>query len=325
MNNINNIWLNKGFVDEQIDSNLNLIDEILKLKKQKNACLMVHYYQNSEIQDIADIIGDSLALAQKAKNIESDIILLSGVYFMGETVKILNPSKKVLVPDLNANCSLADSCKPSDFVAFKQQNKECKVISYVNTSAEIKALSDIVVTSTNAVKVVNSFPKDQPLIFGPDKNLGSYINNITGRNMKLWNGACHVHERFSFEEIKKLKELHPDYQIICHPECKKSIVEISDFVGSTAALLTYISSSNCNNFIVVTESGIIHQMKLKFPNKNFISAPSSAIGCNVCEYMRLNTLQKIYLTLKYEWPEVLVNENLINKARIPIENMLNIK
>lgn len=325
MNNINKDWLIKGFVDEPIDKNIDLIDAIKKIKSEKNVCLMVHYYQDPEIQDIADIIGDSLALAQKASNVDANIILLAGVYFMGETVKILNPNKKVLITDLNSGCSLADSCKPNDFKQFISQHPDHKVISYVNTSAEIKALSDIVVTSTNALKIVESFPKNQKLIFGPDKNLGSYINKLTGRNMLLWDGSCHVHQRFSIRKSLELKQ-SSNYQLICHPECSPSLVEISDYVGSTAALLKYVGQSSCKNFIVATEIGILHQMQKNFPNKIFISAPvdDDNIVCNKCEYMRLTSLQKIYLTLKFEWPEILVSNELAISARRSIDNMLNI-
>lgn len=324
MNNINNSWLKAGYVDEPIPEGLNLVEEINRLKKEKNAVLMVHYYQTGEIQDIADIIGDSLALAQKAVGIDADIILLAGVHFMGETVKILNPNKKVLVPDLNAGCSLADSCPADKFAQFIKDHPGYKVVSYVNTSAEVKALTDVVVTSTNALKVVESFPKDENIIFGPDRNLGSYINAQTGRNMTLWDGACHVHEKFSLEKIIELKNEHPDAELICHPECKKQIVIASDFVGSTAALLSYVGKSPKNKFIVATESGILHQMQKTYPDKTFIAAPpmDSTCGCNNCEYMKLNTLQKIYLTLKYEWPEVTVPQDVALKAKRPIDAML---
>src|SRR5574344_1616207 len=326
MNNINNTWLNKGYVDIDLDSNLNLKEEILKLKKEKNATLMVHYYQNNEIQDIADIIGDSLALAQKAVNINSDIILLAGVHFMGETVKLLNPNKKVLIPDLNAGCSLAESCNAKDFEKFIANNPNSTVISYVNTSAEVKALTDVVVTSSNARQIVDSFPKDEKIIFGPDRNLGNYINGITGRNMVLWDGACHVHEKFSLEKILDLKKQYSDALVICHPECKKTIVTISDFVGSTTALLSFVGKSDAKVFIVATESGILHQMQLSYPAKTFIPAPpnDSNCACNECEYMKLNTLAKIYLTLKYEWPEVKIDPSIAERAKLPISRMLDI-
>jgi len=324
MNYINNKWLECGYVNEDIPEDLDLVDEIKKLKLEKNATLMVHYYQTGDIQDIADIIGDSLALAQKAVGINSDIIMLAGVHFMGETVKILNPDKKVLIPDMNAGCSLADSCNAKDFEKFVKEHPDHKVISYVNTSAEVKALTDVVVTSTNALKVVESFPKDEKIIFGPDRNLGSYINAQTGRNMLLWDGACHVHEKFSLEKILELKKQNPNSELICHPECKKTIVLASDYVGSTAALLSYVGKSNKKSFIVATESGILHQMQKLYPEKQFIPAPpiDSTCGCNNCEYMKLNTLQKIYLTLKYEWPEVSVDAEIAKKARRSIDAML---
>lgn len=324
MNNINNSWSKAGFVDEEIPQGINLIQEINRLKKEKNAILMAHYYQTGEIQDIADIIGDSLALAQKAVGVNADIILLAGVHFMGETVKILNPDKKVLVPDLNAGCSLADSCPADKFSQFIQEHPGYKVVSYVNTSAEVKALTDVVVTSTNALKVVESFDKDEKIIFGPDRNLGSYINAQTGRNMLLWDGACHVHEKFSLEKILELKNEHKDALLICHPECKKPIVLASDFVGSTAALLSFVGKSDNKVFIVATESGILHQMQKDYPDKTFIPAPpiDSSCGCNNCEFMKLNTLQKIYLTLKYEWPEVTVPQDIALKAKRPIDAML---
>ncbi len=317
-----------GYVQADIEPNINLIDEINRLKKEKNAVIMAHYYQKGEIQDIADVIGDSLALAQKAVGINADIILLAGVHFMGETVKILNMDKKVLVPDLNAGCSLADSCKAADLKKFIEDHPDHIVVSYVNTTAEVKALTDVVVTSSNALKVVNSFPEDKKIIFGPDRNLGSYINAETGRNMLLWNGACHVHERFSLEHIMELKKANPTAEIICHPECKRPIVLASDFVGSTAALLSYISKSNADSFIVATEEGILHQMKNSFPDKTFIPAPpeteTGMCGCNNCEYMKLNTLEKVYLTLKYELPEITLDPDLAAKALKPIDAMLDL-
>lgn len=321
---VNKTWQEKGYIDEPIPDGIDLVAEIESLKKQKNAVLMAHYYQTGDIQDIADIIGDSLALSQKAVGIEADIILLAGVHFMGETVKILNPNKKVLVPDLNAGCSLADSCQPADFARFLAQHPDHKVISYVNTSAEIKAMTDVVVTSTNALKVVDSFPKDEKIIFGPDRNLGSYINAQTGRQMLLWDGACHVHEQFSLEKILELKKLYPDSELIAHPECKHQVIVLADFVGSTAALLSHIGNSNAKRFIVATESGILHQMRKSFPDRELIAAPpmDSTCGCNNCNFMKLNTLQKIYLTLKYEWPEVTVAPEIAEKARRPIDAML---
>ena len=324
MNNIDNSWKKVGYVDEEVPQGTDLVAEIARLKREKRAVLMAHYYQTGEIQDIADIIGDSLALAQKAVGIDADIIMLAGVHFMGETVKILNPQKKVLVPDLNAGCSLADSCNAEDFKKFIDEHPVYKVVSYVNTSAEVKALTDVVVTSTNALKIVESFDKDEKIIFGPDRNLGSYINAQTGRKMLLWDGACHVHEKFSLEKILELKKENPGAELIAHPECKKPIVIASDYVGSTAALLTYVGKSKTQKFIVATESGILHQMQKAYPDKEFIAAPpmDSTCGCNNCEYMKLNTLQKIYLTLKYEWPEVMVDEEIAKKARRPIDAML---
>lgn len=317
-------WMEKGYVTEPIPVGTDLVAEIQKLKKEKNAVLMAHYYQVGEIQDIADIIGDSLALAQKAVGIDADIILLAGVHFMGETVKILNPEKKVLIPDFNAGCSLADSCQPADFEKFISEHPGYKVVSYVNTSAEVKALTDVVVTSTNALKIVNSFPKDEKIIFGPDRNLGSYINAQTGRDMLLWDGACHVHEQFSLEKIIELKRQYPDAELIAHPECKHQIIVLADYVGSTQALLNYIGKSASKRFIVATESGILHQMQKSYPDKELIAAPpmDSTCGCNNCNYMKLNTLEKIYLTLKYEWPEVTVDPEVAKKARRPIDAML---
>ncbi len=326
MNNIKNSVLINGFVDEQINPSINLKDEILKLKKEKNVLIMAHYYQTSDIQDIADIVGDSLALAQQAVNTDADIILLSGVQFMGETAKLLNPNKKVLIPDMNAGCSLSDSCNPDDFKAFIDQHPGYKVVTYVNTSAAVKALSDVVVTSTNAKLIIDSFPQDQKIIFGPDRNLGNYLNSITGRDMLLWDGACHVHEKFSLERILELKKENPDAEVICHPECKKSIVLISDYVGSTAGLLAYAGKSDKKSFIVATESGILHQMRLKYPEKHFIPAPpnDSTCGCNDCEFMKLNSLKKIYLALKYEMPEVIVDSAIFERAAQPIFEMLDI-
>ena len=320
---MNNDWLKKGFVDETIPEDLDLVEEIKKLKKEKNALLMAHYYQKNEIQDIADFVGDSLALAWEASKTNADIILLSGVLFMGETAKILSPDKKVLVPDLNAGCSLADSCPADAFGEFIRQHPGHLVVTYVNTTADVKALSDIVVTSTNAVKIINSIPKDRKIIFGPDKNLGNYLQSISGREMVIWDGACHVHERFSVEKIVDLKKQNSDALIIAHPECKKPVLTISDFIGSTASLLKFTQESNANKFIVATEWGILHQMQKASPDKTFIAAPpsDSTCGCNDCEFMRLNSLQKIYLTLKYEFPEVEVPESVRRKAIKPIERM----
>jgi quinolinate synthase len=324
--NIKDSWLIKGFVDETIDKDTNITEAINKLKKEKNAVIMAHYYQTNEVQDIADVVGDSLVLAQKAAVTEADIILLSGVHFMGETAKILSPEKKVLIPDFNSGCSLADSCPAVDFEKFIKDHPGHTVISYVNTTADVKALTDIVVTSTNAKMVIDSLPADEKIIFGPDKNLGNYINSITGRNMVLWDGACHVHEKFSVEKIIEIKEQNPDAEILAHPECKKPLLLISDHVGSTASILNYSKTSKSKKFIVATESGILHQMQLSSPDKVFIPAPpnDSTCACNDCEYMKLNSLQKIYNTLLYEWPEILINEDIRVKAVKPIIRMLDI-
>ncbi|MGQ1889525.1 quinolinate synthase NadA [Thermophagus sp. OGC60D27] len=318
-----NDWLKKGFVDELIPKGVDLVSEIISLREKKNALIMAHYYQKNEIQDIADFVGDSLALAWEASKTDASIILLSGVLFMGETAKILSPDKKVLVPDFNAGCSLADSCPEEDFRQFIKKHPNHIVITYVNTSAEVKALSDIVVTSTNAVKIINSIPKDQKIIFGPDRNLGNYLESISGREMVIWDGACHVHEKFSVEKIVQLKEDHSDALILAHPECKKPVLTIADFIGSTANLLKYTQQSSSKKFIVATESGILHQMQQSSPDKTFIAAPpsDSTCGCNDCEFMRLNTLEKIYLTLKYEFPEVQVKEDIRLKAIKPIQRM----
>ncbi|MFT3741040.1 MAG: quinolinate synthase NadA [Breznakibacter sp.] len=320
----NKTWLKKGHIEETISSSINIVEEIAKLKREKNAIVMAHYYQTNDIQDIADFVGDSLALAQKAEKTNADIILLAGVHFMGETAKIISPEKKVLVPDLNAGCSLADSCQPRDFEEFLKSYPDHTVVTYVNTSAAIKAFTDVVVTSTNAKAIIDSFPKDEKIVFGPDRNLGNYINSITGRDMILWDGACHVHEKFSLEKILELKKSYPKAQLIAHPECKKSILIAANFIGSTAALLKYTRDSEVGEFIVATESGILHQMQMASPQKNFIPAPpnDSTCACNDCEFMKLNSLQKIYLTLKYEWPEIDIEESIRIKALRPIQKML---
>lgn len=301
-----------------------LIDEILKLKKEKNAVILGHFYQRGEIQDVADFIGDSLALAQIAQKIDQPLIVMCGVHFMGETAKILCPDKKVLVPDAEAGCSLADSCPADEFKAFVEAHPDHTVISYVNTSAAVKALTDVVVTSSNARKIVDSFPADAKLIFGPDRNLGSYINSVTGRNMLLWNGACHVHEQFSLEKIIELKKEHPQAKLLVHPECRNQIVLLADKVGSTAALLKYAKESDARSFIVATESGIIHQMRKECPDKEFIPAPpiDSTCGCNDCNFMKLNTLEKLRDCLRDETPEIIVEPELAEKARRPIERMI---
>lgn len=301
-----------------------LISEIKRLRREKNAVIMAHYYQIGDIQDIADMVGDSLALAQYAAKTEADIIVLCGVHFMGETAKILSPQKKVLVPDIEAGCSLADSCPADEFERFVKAHPDHTVVSYVNTTAAVKALTDIVVTSTNAKKIIDSLPLDAKIIFAPDRNLGNYINSVTGRNMLLWDGACHVHEQFSVESLVELKKAHPKAKVLAHPECKNVVLMLADFVGSTQALLNYATNSQDTEFLVATESGIIHQMQKQNPNKVFIPVPpvDSTCGCNDCKYMRLNSLEKLYLCLKTEQPEILVDEALRVKAVKPIERML---
>lgn len=301
-----------------------LISEIKRLRREKNAVVMAHYYQIGDIQDIADMVGDSLALAQYAAKTEADIIVLCGVHFMGETAKILSPQKKVLVPDIEAGCSLADSCPADEFERFVKAHPDHTVVSYVNTTAAVKALTDIVVTSTNAKKIIDSLPVDAKIIFAPDRNLGNYINSVTGRNMLLWDGACHVHEQFSVESLVELKKAHPKAKVLAHPECKNVVLMLADFVGSTQALLNYATNSQDTEFLVATESGIIHQMQKQNPNKVFIPIPpvDSTCGCNDCKYMRLNSLEKLYLCLKTEQPEILVDEALRVKAVKPIERML---
>lgn len=318
--------VDKGYVDAPIDSTLNIKEEIIKLKKEKNAVILAHYYQKGEIQDLADYIGDSLALAQIAARIEAPVIVLCGVHFMGETAKILCPDKKVLVPDTKAGCSLADSCPANEFEKFIIEHPGHTVISYVNTSAGVKALTDVLVTSSNARQIVESFPEDEKIIFGPDRNLGNYINSITGRNMTLWNGACHVHEQFSVEKIIELKKQYPNAKLLVHPECKNSIVVLADKVGSTAALLNYAINSDAKEFIVATESGILHEMKKKCSDKTFIPAPpeDGTCACNDCNFMKLNTLEKLYNCLKYEQPVIEVDSEVAEKARIPIQRMLDI-
>lgn len=319
-------WVNKGFVDEPVDKSIDLKAAINELKKEKNAVILGHYYQKGEIQDIADYIGDSLALAQIAAKTDADILVMCGVHFMGETAKVLCPDKKVLVPDLNAGCSLADSCPADKFAEFVKAHPGYTVISYVNTTAAVKAVTDVVVTSTNAKQIVESFPKDEKIIFGPDRNLGNYINSITGREMLLWDGACHVHEQFSVEKIVELKAQYPDAVVLAHPECKSVVLKLADMVGSTAALLKYAVNSDKQRFIVATEAGILHEMQKKCPQKTFIPAPpnDSTCGCNECNFMRLNTLEKLYNCLKYEFPEVTVDPEVAREAVKPIKRMLEI-
>lgn len=321
-------WLQKGYIDEPIPEGVDVNQEIRKMCEEKDAIILAHYYTQGEIQNIADFIGDSLALAQKAAQTDAKIIVMCGVHFMAETNKILCPDKKVLVPDLNAGCSLADSCRADDLKKYKEEHPGYQVVSYVNTTAAVKALTDMVVTSGNAKKIVDTFPKDAKLIFGPDYNLGSYINSVTGREMLLWNGGCHVHERFSVDEIVKLKKEHPEALVLAHPECKGPVLAIADVVGSTAVILKYAIESDCKEFIVATEVGILHEMQRKCEGKTFYPVPpeisEGGVGCscNECEYMKMNTLQKIYNTLKYEWPEVDVAPDVAREAVKPINRML---
>ena len=312
-----------GFLDIDIDVNLDLFSEIEKLKKQKNAIVLAHYYQEPDIQDVADFIGDSLGLAQQAEKTKADIIVFAGVHFMAETAKILNPAKKVLLPDLKAGCSLSDSAPPELFKLFKDKHPDHIVITYINCSAGMKALSDIICTSSNAEKIIESLPREQKIIFAPDKNLGAYLNKKTGRNMVLWNGACMVHEIFSFEKISKLKIRHPKAKVIAHPECEEVVLRIADYVGSTTGLLKYSIESEADEFIVVTETGILHQMQKSSPGKTFIPAPpNNSCACNDCPHMKLNTLEKLYVCMEYETPEISMNESLITAAKKPIERML---
>lgn len=319
-------WLKNGYVTESVDKTLDLKAEIDKLRKEKNAVILGHYYQSGEIQDIADFVGDSLALAQWAAKTDADIIVMCGVHFMGETAKVLCPNKKVLVPDFNAGCSLANSCPAEEFSKFVKEHPDHTVISYVNTTAAVKAATDVVVTSTNAKQIVESFPKEEKIIFGPDRNLGNYINSITNREMLLWNGACHVHEQFSVEKIIELKAQYPDADVLVHPECKGVVAKLADKVASTAGLLKHAINSSKQNFIVATESGILHEMRKQCPEKNFIPVPpeDGTCACNECNYMRLNTLEKLYNTLKYEWPEVTVDPEIAKEAVKPIQRMLEI-
>ena len=313
----------RGFLDAPIDPRLDLVEEIMRLKREKKAVLLAHYYQETEIQDIADFIGDSLGLAEAAARTDAEIIVFAGVHFMAETAKILNPNKKVLLPDLNAGCSLSDSCPPDIFAAFKQKHPEHIVITYINCSAGMKALSDIICTSSNAQQIVESLPRDQKIIFAPDKNLGGYINRVSGRDMLLWDGACMVHEIFSLEKITRLKEQHPEAKLIAHPECEEPLLKIADFIGSTSQLLKYVETDDAGTFIVATESGILHQMQKNAPDKTLIAAPpENNCACNDCPYMKLNTLEKLYLCLKYETPEIVMDEELRQAAKRPMDKML---
>lgn len=314
-----------GFLNVDINPEIDLFAEIEKLKKEKNAIILAHYYQEPDIQDVADFIGDSLGLAQKAEKTDADIIVFAGVHFMAETAKILNPSKKVLLPDLKAGCSLSDSAPPPLFKAFKDKHPDHLVVTYINCSAGMKALSDIICTSSNAQKIVESLPAEQPIIFAPDKNLGAYINKQTGRNMLLWNGACMVHEIFSLEKITKLKIRHPKAKVIAHPECEAPVLAIADYIASTTGLLKFTQKDEASEYIVVTETGILHQMQKNNPNKTFIPAPpNNSCACNDCPHMKLNTLEKLYLCMKYELPEIIMEEELRLAAKKPIDRMLEI-
>ena len=317
-------WIEKGYICEAVPENIDLKAEIRRLCEEKNAVVLAHYYTDGAVQDVADFVGDSLALAQIAEKTTADILVMCGVHFMAETNKILSPEKKVLIPDLNAGCSLAESCPAEELAKFKAQHPDHKVVAYVNTSAAVKALTDIVVTSTNARAVVDSFPKDEKIIFAPDKNLGGYLNAVTHRNMLLWDGGCHVHEQFSIEKIVELKALNPDAKVLAHPECKSGVLALADFIGSTAAILSYAEKSEAKQFIVATESGILHEMMKRCPDKEFIPVPpmTGSCACNECAYMRLNTLEKLYNTLKYEWPTVELDEALREDAKRPIVRML---
>lgn len=323
---VDNIWREKGYACAPIPEGTDLRAEIRRMCREKNAVVMAHYYTDGAVQEVADFVGDSLALAQKAAQTEADIIVMCGVHFMGETNKILCPTKKVLVPDLNASCSLAESCPAGDFAAFIKAHPGHTVVTYVNTTAEVKALTDVVVTSGNARQIVESLPQDTPIIFGPDQNLGGYINSITGREMLLWNGACHVHERFSLMKILELKREHPEAKVLVHPECKGPVVKVADKVGSTAALLKYAIASDATEFIVATESGILHEMQRQAPTKTFIPAPpdDSTCACNECNYMKLITLEKVYNCLRHEWPTIEVDAETARLALRPINRMLEI-
>lgn len=315
----------KGFIDIPVDPSLDLVQEIQRLKKEKNAVILAHYYQDAEIQDLADYIGDSLGLSQQAAKTDADVIVFAGVHFMAETAKILSPNKKVLLPDLKAGCSLSDSCPPHLFAKFKEQYPDHLVITYVNCTAELKALSDIVCTSSNAVQIVESLPVDQKIIFGPDRNLGDYVKKKTGRDLVLWNGACMVHEIFSREKIENLRAEYPGAKFIAHPECEDHILAEADYIGSTSGMLKYTIEDEANTYIVATESGILHQMQKASPHKTFIPAPpNNACACNDCPHMKLNTLEKLYNCMQYDQPEIILPEDVIQRAQKPIERMLEI-
>jgi quinolinate synthase len=316
----------KGFIDEPVDQKVKLADEINRLKKQKNAVILSHFYVDGELQDIADYVGDSLGLAQAAASTNAEMIVFVGVHFMAETAKIINPDKKVILPDLKASCSLAESAPADKFAEFKAKYPDHKVITYVNATAALKTMSDVVCTSANAKQIVESFPEDQKLIFAPDKNLGNYINSITGRNMVLWDGACMVHEQYSVDKIIELMDEYPDAEFIAHPECETPVLLLAKHIGSTTSLLKYVQASQAKKFIVATESGIFHQMTKACPDKIFIPAPAmdSTCACNDCSYMKLNSLQKLYICLKFEKPEITLPKDVIEKAKIPIQRMLEI-
>lgn len=326
LHNAEQSLITHGFLNSiNVDPTLDLVAEIQKLKKEKNAVILAHYYQEGEIQDIADYIGDSLGLSQQAAQTEADIIVFAGVHFMAETAKMLSPNKKVVLPDLKAGCSLADSCPPTLFKKFKEKYPDHIVVSYINCTAELKTLTDICCTSTNAVQIIESIPKDQKIIFAPDKNLGAYLIKKTGRDMVLWNGACMVHEIFSKEKITKLRERYPEAKFIAHPECEAHILEQADYIGSTTGLLKYTVNSDAKQFIVATEAGILHQMQKASPNKEFFPAPpENNCACNECPHMRLNTLEKLYLCMKYELPEVTLPDWVIQQGRASIDKMLEV-
>lgn len=327
---VKEVWKEKGYIDEPVDKNVDLKKEIRRLCKEKDAIILAHYYTVGDIQDIADFVGDSLALARKAAETDAKVMVMCGVHFMAETCKILSPDKLVLTPDLNAGCSLADSCKAEDLKRYKEEHPGYQVVSYVNTTAAVKALTDVVVTSGNAKKVIDSFPKDAKLIFGPDYNLGNYINSVTGRNMLLWNGGCHVHEKFSVEEIVRLRQQHPKAVVMAHLECKAPVLAVADVKGSTATMLKYAQTHNEKEYIVATEAGILHELQRTCPDKTFYPVPpevsEGGIGCscNECEFMKLNTLQKIYNTLRYEWPSIEIDSDIQKQALKPIERMLSL-
>lgn len=327
---VKEVWEEKGYIDEPVDKNVDLKKEIRRLCKEKDAIILAHYYTVGDIQDIADFVGNSLALARKAAETDAKVMVMCGVHFMAETCKILSPDKLVLTPDLNAGCSLADSCKAEDLKRYKEEHPGYQVVSYVNTTAAVKALTDVVVTSGNAKKVIDSFPKDAKLIFGPDYNLGNYINSVTGRNMLLWNGGCHVHEKFSVEEIVRLRQQHPKAVVMAHLECKAPVLAVADVKGSTATMLKYAQTHNEKEYIVATEAGILHELQRTCPDKTFYPVPpevsEGGIGCscNECEFMKLNTLQKIYNTLRYEWPSIEIDADIQKQALKPIERMLSL-